>query len=130
MIDLDLCKYDNFMLPIVECLQYSPLTIALTKMENVPISLLSKAYSSASFIKEEQRIVFEIHNRKTSISKSRFCSVIGLPQSDNMINPESVSNAALLEMFYQTGYKENLDAVFISGNLICRPNGMASSLYC
>lgn len=96
---------------MIECLKYSPLTISLSRMENVPLSLLSKAYSSPNYIKEEQRITFEIHNRKTSITKSRFCSLLQLLQSDDMINPESVSSAALFDMFFQTGYKETLSSI-------------------
>lgn len=78
VIDLDSCTYDAFMLPIVECLNYSPLTIALTQMENFPLSLLSKAHSSAKYIMEEQRIIFEIHNHTTSITKNRFLTLFGL----------------------------------------------------
>lgn len=51
--DLEPIKYDAFMLPIVKCLKYSPLTIVLTKMENVPLSLLSRGYSTSNYIKEE-----------------------------------------------------------------------------
>lgn len=83
----------------------------LSKMENVPLSLLSKAYSSALYIKEEQRIKFEIHNSTTSITKYRFCSLLGLPQTEVMINPEMVTSATLIEMFYQMGYKETLTDV-------------------
>ena len=80
-------------------------------MEAIPMSLLSKAYSFTSFVKEENKISFEIHDRKASITKARFCTILGLPQIADMINPESISNRALLEMFYQIGYKENLTSV-------------------
>ncbi|CAI9288706.1 unnamed protein product [Lactuca saligna] len=99
------------MLPMIECLKYSPLTNAQSRMENVPLSILSKAYSSANYIKEEQRIMCEIHDCKTSITKSWFFSPLQLPQTDDMINLESVTSVALLEMFYQMGYKETLTAV-------------------
>ena len=80
-------------------------------MENVPLLILSKAYSSENYIKEEQRIMFEIHDRKTSITKSWFCSLLQLPQTDDMIKPESVTSVALLEMFYRMGYKKTITAV-------------------
>lgn len=68
ILDLNPFKYDIFLLPVIECLKYSTPVKALTTMENVPMSLLSKAYSSACYIKEEQRITFEIHKKKNSIS--------------------------------------------------------------
>lgn len=80
-------------------------------MELVLMSLLSKAYSSASLVKVENKISFEIHDWKTSITKAYFYTILGLPQIADMINPESISNRALLEMFYQIGYKENLTSV-------------------
>ncbi|CAI9263390.1 unnamed protein product [Lactuca saligna] len=39
VIDLDPCKYDSYLLPIVECLKYSALITALTKTKSVPMSL-------------------------------------------------------------------------------------------
>lgn len=50
ILDLALFKYDAYMLPIVECLKYSPLVNALTNVEYVPMSLLSKAFSSAKYV--------------------------------------------------------------------------------
>ncbi|KAL7603927.1 uncharacterized mitochondrial protein AtMg00810-like [Lactuca sativa] len=86
ILDLDRLKYDSFLLPIVECLKYSPLVKALTTSEIVSMSILSKAYSSSCYIKEEQRITFEVHNIKTSITNSRFHSLLGLDQSDDMVD--------------------------------------------
>nr|KAJ0216474.1 hypothetical protein LSAT_V11C300130030 [Lactuca sativa] len=111
IIDLHPVKYDAFLLPLIECLKYSPLMIAMTQVKNVPLSILSKAYTTANYVKDEQRIYFDIHNHTTSISKNRFCNLLGLPQSKNLINPETISNASILEMFYQMGYKETLTAV-------------------
>lgn len=116
---------------MIECLKYSPLTIALSRMESVPLSLLSKAYSSSNYIKEEKRITFEFHNRKTSITKSQFCSLLQIPQSDDMINPESVKNVVLLEIFYQMDYKETLTAIsmFWKPNLPPQWNGLFTLLF-
>lgn len=111
VIDLDPVKYDIFMLPMIECLKYSPLTIAISRMQNVPLSIMSKAYLSANYVEEEQSITFEIHNNKTSITKSQLCSLLQLPQSDDIIKLEMATSAALLEIFYQMDYKENLTAV-------------------
>ena len=59
--------YDSYMLYVVECLKYSPLVVALTRYEAVPMSLLSQVYSSASYDKNKERIYFQIHNKKASI---------------------------------------------------------------
>ena len=116
---------------IVECLKYSPLITALTKTESVLMSLLSKDYSFAWYLKEEQRTTFEVHNRTTSIIKSRFCSILGLAQTDDMIDPESITNSALLKMFYQVGYKGTLAAIsmFRKPNLSPQWNGVFNLIF-
>lgn len=95
------------------------------------MSLLCKAYSSASYIKEENKIIFDIHDQKTSITKSRLCSLLGLPQSEDMINLETISNDALLEMFYKMGYKETLSMVskFHKPNLPPQWNALFTILF-
>lgn len=80
ILDLNPAKYDRFLQPIVECLRYSPLVIALTKSEIVPLVHLSKVYSTASYQKGEELIPFEIYNKKTHITKSHLCSLLGLPR--------------------------------------------------
>lgn len=111
ILDLEPAKYDGFLQPITECLRYSPLFIALTKSGIVPLVHLSKSYSTASYQKGEELITFEIFNHKSQITKSRFCNPLGLPQGRDLVDPKSVSNSAILEMFYQMGYKEVLNAV-------------------
>ena len=96
IIELDPVRYDPFLLPLIEFLKYSPLTIAMSQVENVPLSILSDAYTIANYVKEEQRIYFDIHNHTTLISKTRFCNLLGFPQSENMVNPETISNVAIL----------------------------------
>lgn len=48
-----------------------------------------------------------------------------------MINPETISNVALLEMFYQTGYKETLSTVskFRKPNLPPQWNALSTILF-
>lgn len=111
ILDLYPTKYDGFLQPIVECLRYSPLVITLTMYEIIPMVLLSKAYSTARYQKEEQRITFEVFNMKTNITKSRFCSLLGLPQEGDLIDPKFISNSTIMEMFFQMGYKEVLTVV-------------------
>ena len=100
ILDLDPTKYDAFIQPLIECLRYSPLLISLTKTENVPLVHLSKAYSTASYQQREEMITFEVDKTKTHITKSRLCTLLGLPQGCDLINPESISNSTILEMFY------------------------------
>ncbi|KAL7585173.1 hypothetical protein Lser_V15G45228 [Lactuca serriola] len=56
IIDLDLVRYDPFLLPLIQCLKYSLLTIVMFQVGNVPLPILSKAYTTANYVKEEQRI--------------------------------------------------------------------------
>lgn len=93
IIDLEPFKYDAYILQIVECLKYSPLVIALTKVEVVPMSLLSQVYLSAKYVKTEERIMFVIFDKKTSISSVRFCPLLGLTLIESMVNPDTITNA-------------------------------------
>lgn len=54
IIELNPFLYDSYMLQVVECLTYSPLVVALTQFEAVPMSLLSQVYSSASYEKNKE----------------------------------------------------------------------------
>lgn len=112
-------------------MKYSPLTIALTQLENVLISIPSKAYTTTNYVDDEQQIYFDIHNQSTSISKSCFCNLLGLPHSDNLVNLETISNAAISEMFYQIGYKETLTAIskFKKPNLPATWNALFTILF-
>ncbi|KAL7603437.1 hypothetical protein Lser_V15G20515 [Lactuca serriola] len=78
IIDLTPFIYEPYMLYVVECLKYSPLVDALTKVEVVPMSCLSLIYSTAYYDKAAERIHFDIHNKKTSISNNRFYALLGL----------------------------------------------------
>ncbi|KAL7585166.1 hypothetical protein Lser_V15G45226 [Lactuca serriola] len=49
IIDLDPVRYVPFLLPLIECLKYSPLTIVMFQVGNVPLSILSKAYTTANY---------------------------------------------------------------------------------
>nr|KAJ0199947.1 hypothetical protein LSAT_V11C600320930 [Lactuca sativa] len=111
IIDLAPFIYDPYMLYVVECLKYSPLVDALSEVEIVPMSCLSHLYSTAYYDKAAERIHFEIHNEKTSISKHRFCALIGLSQEPTLVNPESISTGKLFSMFYQIGYTETLTTI-------------------
>ena len=49
LINLTPFAYDPYMLNVVECIKYSPLVIALTKVESIPMSFLSQVYSIATY---------------------------------------------------------------------------------
>ena len=95
------------------------------------MSLLSKSYSSALYIKEEERITYEISDKKTSITKARFCSLLGLAYDDSMVNPDTISTAAILEMFYEMGYKDLIPSIskFKKLNLPPQWNGLFTVLF-
>lgn len=99
VMDLDPTKYDGFLQPLVECLHYSPLVVALMKLEILPLVHLSKPYSIAIYQKGEEMIIFKIFNKKTNNIKSRLCCLLGLPQGRELVDPEIVSNSAILETF-------------------------------
>ena len=87
IIDLTPFIYEPYMLYVVECLKYSPLVDALSKVKIFPMYCLSLAYSTAYYDKVHERIHFEIHNEKTSISKHCFYALIGASQEQTLVNP-------------------------------------------
>ena len=91
--------------------QYSPLVVALTKVESVPMSLLSQVYSTSIYNKVKEMIFFEIFNHKTSISKARFYLLLRLIVNDSMFNLDSITITQLFTMFYDMGYTEVLTMV-------------------
>lgn len=95
------------------------------------MSLLSKAYSSACYIKEEHRITLEVLEKKTFITKSRFCSLLGLEHTANMVGPDSITIVAIMEMFYQMGYKETLTSIskFRKPNMLPQWNGLFTLIF-
>ena len=111
VIDLTPISYHAFMYPIVECLKYSPLVLALSKVEIVPMECLSQIFSTAHYDKSVDRIYFDILDTKTSISKQRFCSLLGFELDESRVNPDSISVGQLFSMFYNMGYAEILTTV-------------------
>ncbi|CAH1443949.1 unnamed protein product [Lactuca virosa] len=77
ILDIDPSKCDAFLQPLIECLRYSPLATALSKTENFPLALLSKAYSSDRYQESSATITFELGNLQTTITKSRFSRLMG-----------------------------------------------------
>ena len=96
------------MLYVVECLKYSPLVDALSKVEVVPVTCLSYIYSTAYYDKVAERIHFDIHNEKTSISKTCFCALIGLARDPTLVHPDLITTVQLFTMFYGMGFTETL----------------------
>nr|KAJ0218696.1 hypothetical protein LSAT_V11C300141820 [Lactuca sativa] len=70
IIDLTPFVYEPYMLYVVACLKYSPLVDALTKVEIVPMSLLSHVYSTAFYDKANERIHFELHDEKMGYTET------------------------------------------------------------
>ena len=98
------------MLQVVECLKYSPLVIALTQVESVPISLLSQVYSTATYEENKERIYFQIFSQKASISKGRLCSLLKLVDAF-VISPDFITTTQLFTMLYEMGYTDVLTTV-------------------
>lgn len=100
ILDLDSSKYVVSLQPLIECLRLSPLAPTLTMAENVRLVHLSKAFSTASYQEGEVVIMFDIGTQKTSIAKSRFNRLQGFSQRRDLVDPESISFSAILEMLY------------------------------
>lgn len=75
--------------------------------ENVSLVHLSKAFSTANYKQSEALITFEVDSHKASISKYRFCWLLGFTATDDLVNPESIPSFVIGEVFYQMGYLES-----------------------
>lgn len=125
-LDLYSSKYDAFFQPLIKFLSNYPLATALSKSEDVPLALLSKAYSTARYEDSDSTIYFELGNQQSSITKSRFSRLLGFPQRHDLVDPETITNSAILGRFYNMGYKEYLAIIskFKKPNLPLMWNGL------
>lgn len=103
-LDLNSSQYSRALKPMIECLQYSRLAQALTMAESVPLIHLSRAYLSAIYNPNEGVITFDIDSNKTSVSKTRLCRMLEFSSKEGLVDPELISSAAIIEMFFQMGY--------------------------
>ena len=131
VIDLTPQAYDSYMFPIIECLKYSPIAPALSRVETVPMELLSQIYATAHYDKVVDRIFFEVSDHKASISKQRFGSLLGFAADPSRVNPETIPLGHLFSMFYNMGYTEVLTSVtkFKKSCLPPQWNGMFTVLF-
>ena len=111
VIDLTPQAYDSYMFPIIECLKYSQIAPALSRVESVPMVLLSQVYATAHYDKAVDRVFFEVSDHKTSISRQRFGTLLGFAADPSRINPETIPVGHLYNMFYNMGYTEVLTSV-------------------
>lgn len=100
IIDIDASCYNQLIRPMIKCLKFSSLMKVLTKFESVSLVHLSKAFSTVIHNKSDNLINFEVANHKTSISKPYFCKLLGLITSGISVDPESILETYMIEMFY------------------------------
>lgn len=81
---------------------------ALKIFEKVPLSHLSKAYSTTIYNNTQQVMNFEVYRHKTSISKEKFCKLLTLSSSSYVLHPDSIAISHLIAMFHQMGYNSDL----------------------
>ncbi|KAL7587460.1 hypothetical protein Lser_V15G39921 [Lactuca serriola] len=131
IIDLTPQAYDAFMFPIIECLKFSPIAPALTRAEAVPMEFLSQIFATAHYDKVVDRIFFDVFEHKASISKQRFCTLLGFEPDSSRVNPETIPMGHLFNMFYNMGYTEVLTTVtkFKKSCLPPQWNGMFTVLF-
>ncbi|KAL7594264.1 hypothetical protein Lser_V15G30938 [Lactuca serriola] len=92
VIDLTPLSYDSYMTPIIECLKYSQIAPTLTRVESMPMEILSQVYATAHYDKAVERVFFEVADYKTSISRQRFGTLLGLAADPSRINPETTGS--------------------------------------
>lgn len=93
---LNSSRYSDELQPMIECMKYSPISQDLTMAESVPMVHFSQAFSSTFYNQNEGVITFELDSHKTFISKTRFCRLLGFSSAEDLVDPESISSAAIL----------------------------------
>ncbi|KAL7586246.1 hypothetical protein Lser_V15G38226 [Lactuca serriola] len=111
VIDLNPLAYDSYMSPVIECLKYSQIATALSRIETVPMVALSQVYATAYYDKVVDRVFFELAEHKTSVSRQRFCTMLGLAVDPSRVHPETIPVGMLFNMFYNMGYTKVLTSV-------------------
>lgn len=111
MVDLDSLKYNPAIRPLIKCLNHSPLIRVLTMFENVPVSHLSMVYSTSIYDSALDMINFMVHGHQTSITKVKFCNLLGLSSSNHGIHLDSVAISSIIVGFHQIGYNSGLSLI-------------------
>ena len=95
------------------------------------MEFLSQIYATAHYDKVVDRIFFKVSHHKASISKQRFCSLLGFEADPTRVNPETIPMGHLFNMFYNMGYTEALTSVakFKKSCLPPQWNGMFTVLF-
>ena len=95
------------------------------------MEILSQVYATAYYDKAVERVFFEVADHKTSISRQRFGTLLGLAADPSRINPETIPIGHLYNMFYNMGYTEALVSVakFKKSCLPPQWNGMFTVLF-
>ena len=131
VIDLNPLAYDSYMSPVIECLKYSQLAPALSRIESVPMVALSQVYATAYYDKAVDQVFFELAEHKTSVSRQRFCTMLGFAVDPSRVHPETIPVGHLYNMFYNMGYTEVLTSVakFKKSCLPPQWNGLFTGLF-
>lgn len=131
ILDLDSSLYNETLRLMIECLRFSPLAQALTMAESFPLVHLSKAYSSITYIQDDDIITYKIATSRTSINKPRFRRMLVLDSSECLVNPDSISSTDLINMFYQISYIGDISLLskFRVSNLALMWNGLFTLLF-
>ncbi|CAI9294353.1 unnamed protein product [Lactuca saligna] len=88
ILDLDSSRYNDPLKLMIECLWFSPIAQALTMAYTIPLVYLSKVYSCATYTQADGIITFEVTTNKTLINKARFCRMLWLDSSEDLVDPD------------------------------------------
>ncbi|KAL7586079.1 hypothetical protein Lser_V15G41333 [Lactuca serriola] len=80
--------------------------LTIRPQQSLIIDLTPQVYDKAV-----DRIFFDVLDPKASISKQRFCSILGFEPDSTRVNPESIPVGHMFSMFYNMGYTEVLTTV-------------------
>lgn len=108
---LDPTKYSPLVQPLISCLDHSVSKKYLVLVEDVPISQLQLAFSTASYNKQMDVMKFLLQGVKTTISNSNFCKLLGLSIVEDLISPNNIYTLTIIQVYNQMGYISDLSVL-------------------
>ena len=112
--DVDVAILPTSLQPMALYLLNSPIKTAISIRANVPISVLTLAYTTSYYDSANDAVKFMVPGQTThkTLTRYRFLRLMGLDVYENKneqaANPENVDSAVLTEMVLAMGYNTDL----------------------
>ncbi|KAL6550645.1 hypothetical protein OROMI_021133 [Orobanche minor] len=115
--DVNLEELHTSLRPAALYLMNSDIKQAITVRADVPLSILTLAYSTSFYDSANDVVKFMVPGVTVhkSLTRSRFCKLLGLPrwvhENEALANPEKIDSGNILGMLLEMGYKDDIQRI-------------------